>query len=111
MFQRRKQGAVDVVNGREPLIGEHLTAAVEVLQQCLADGQPKAVFDLQDVPLINGAGLEMLLDMKDAFEDRAGALKLAAANPLCQSILEVTGVSEQFEVYSDTRTAVGSFIN
>lgn len=110
MFHRKRQGAIDVITGAEPLVGDNLEQAGETLSECLGDGHPRAVFDLQEVALISGAGLELLLDMREMFEERAGALKLAGPNPLCQDILDVTGLSDRFEIYPEVRLAVGSFL-
>jgi anti-anti-sigma factor len=110
MFKRKKQGAVNVVTGNVPLTGEHAQALSLCLAECLVDGQPKAVLEMQSVPLIDSAGLELLLDMQDQFERRAGTLKLAAPSPLCRDILAVTGVANRFEMYREVKSAIGSFV-
>jgi anti-anti-sigma factor len=110
MFQRRKQGTVDVVIGDEPLTRENTDQLSAALEPCLAHGPPRAVLDLQQTPLIDSAGLEQLLDYQEAFEQRGGALKLAGPNGLCGDILSVTGVSSRFEIFADVKTAVGSFV-
>ena len=83
---------------------------LELLQSCGTHGQPRAVLDLERIPLIDSAGMEMLLDVQEDFQRRGGALKLAGRNPLCQEILAVTGVGSHFEVFSDAASAVGSFV-
>jgi anti-anti-sigma factor len=110
MFKRRKQGAVNVVSGNVPLTGQHTQDLGVALAECLLDGQPKAVLELQNVPLIDSAGLELLLDMQEQFERRAGVLKLASPNALCSDILVATGVGHRFEVYREAKAAIGSFV-
>lgn len=110
MFSRKKQGAIDVVCGNEPLVGDSLQSATDVLEKCLGEGLPRAVFDMHEIALINSEGLEMLVDMKEVFEQRAGMLKLAGLNPLCRDILAATGLDEQFEVFPEVKRAVGSFL-
>ena len=110
MFDRRKQGAVDVVVAAAPLVGDQLIEAESVLRNCLGEGQPRAVLDMRDVSLINSEGLELLLDLREEFEQRAGALKLASLTPLCTDIFHATGLDEQFEVYPEVNRAVGSFL-
>lgn len=110
MFQHKRQGAVHVVTGTAPLVGEGVDAAEIALRQCLGEGLPRAVLDMHDVSLVNSLGLELLLDMKDEFEQRAGALKLANLNPLCSDILRATGIDAQFEIYPEVNRAVGSFL-
>jgi anti-anti-sigma factor len=111
MFTRSKQGAIHVVSGNAALAGTQLDELAAALEECLADGQPKAVLDMSDIALIDSAGLERLLDIQDRFEQRAGALKLAAPNALCQDILAATGVAIHFEVCPDTKSAIGSFLH
>ncbi len=85
-------------------------ACGQLLEECGAHGQPHVVLDLGQVPLIDSAGLEMLLDVQEEFQRRGGAMKLAAGQGLCREILGVTGVGAQFELYSEVTSAVGSFV-
>jgi anti-anti-sigma factor len=110
MFERERQGAVEVIRGESPLTRDYLKQLDGLLEQMLRLGQPRAVFNLSLVPLIDSAGLEKLLDAQDAFERRGGELKFAAPSPLCQEILNVTGVVRRFEVFRDVPSAVGSFV-
>ena len=109
MFQRERLGTVDVIRGADALTVQHLDQFSELLGECLDGGQPKAVLDLQQVPLIDSAGLERLLETQEQFERLGGVLKLLAPNDLCDEILTATGVREKFQVFADARDAVGSF--
>ena len=110
MFDRMKQGAVDVVSGDVPLNAENADHLRRLFTGCLTGGQPNVVFDLSNTPLIDGAGLELLLDYKEEFEGLGGALRLAGPNPLCREILAITGVGIDLEVFPDPISAVGSFV-
>jgi anti-anti-sigma factor len=110
MFNRTKQGAVDVVYGDDPLNVDHVPRVLQLLQECGSRGQPRVVLDLERVPLLDSAGLEMLLDVQEECQRRGGALKLAAGRALCHEILSVTGVGAHFEVFPDAASAVGSFV-
>lgn len=110
MFKQSKQGAINVIGGPLPLSGESLDLLDHAFAECLTEGQPRAVLDMRAVPLIDSAGLERLLDLRDQFERKTGALKIAGPNPLCQDILSVTGVASYFEVFPEVSQAVGSFI-
>jgi anti-anti-sigma factor len=109
MFLRAKQGAVDVIRGSDPLSGEHLDGLARVFDECIGHGQPRIVCDMQYVPLIDSAGLELLLDVRDRSLDRGGCVKLAGPNPLCRDILNATGVGLEFEVFDDVIEAAASF--
>jgi anti-sigma B factor antagonist len=110
MFQRTHQGAVAVLAGAAPLNQETADQMRTLLRGCLAGGQPMAVLDLEKVSLIDSAGLEVLVDAQEEFLWRGGTIKLAAPNPLCRDILHVSGLDKRFEVYPETRSAVGSFL-
>ncbi len=109
MFTRSRQGAVDVISGTDPLNVDHVEDASTVVDECLAAGQPRLVLDLREIPLLDSAGLEFLLEVRDRCIERGGQLQLAAPNVLCRDILEVTGVTSDFELFSDAVEAAGSF--
>ncbi len=110
MFQTSRQGAVGVISGSEPLTRDHVDQVADLLEQLLAEGQPMSVIDLSRVPLLDSAGLELLLEVQENFVQRGGALKLAAPNPLCRDILMITAVADHFDVYDQVADAVGSFV-
>lgn len=109
MFSRSKHGCVDVIGGDLALIAEHRDDVWQLLDDCLERGQPRVVVDLKRVPLIDSIGLELLLDMRDACQERGGSLTLAEPNPLCRDILSVTGVGDEFEIWSDVVEAAGRY--
>lgn len=92
-----------------PIDGKSSDELKRVALQGIGIGRPMLVIDFHDVPLVDGAGLEALLDLRDTLEAKGGAIKLAAINPLCADILRVTGVGAHFEQYPQRRVAVGSF--
>jgi len=110
MFKCAKQGVVNVISGDDPLNADSLSDVTRLLDECIAEGQPRIVIDLQSIPLIDSAGLELLLDVYDQCARRGGALCLAGPNDLCHDILRITGVAERSEIYEDALSAVGSFI-
>ena len=109
MFRTSQQGVVKVVGGDAPLSGDNIAAALRSCDDALLHGQPKIVFDLGGIPLIDSAGLGLLLDVRDRCLRRGGALVLAGASPLCLDILSATGVAEELAIFDDAIAAVGSF--
>jgi anti-anti-sigma factor len=109
MMPVEKQGAVCVVRPQVPLAGEQCDKLRDAALKGLGAGRPMLVIDLQGTPLIDGAGLETLIELRERIEARGGSVKLAALNPLCADILRVTGVGDKFEQYSVVKSAVGSF--
>ena len=110
MFKRETRGTIDVVRGNDALISQRLQQLSDLLEECLEQGQPRAVLDMREAPLIDSAGLELLLDAQTDFQRRGGDLKLAAVNPLCEEILSISGVADHFEIHSDVKAALGSFV-
>ena len=110
VVERVRQGAVDVIRGDEALVADNLPRPSQLLDSCLAAGIPRVVLDLENVPLVDSKGLEWLLDSQDRLLDRCNGLRVVANQSLCREIMELTGVAEQCQVYSDLTSAVASFI-
>lgn len=111
MFERKTQGAVDVVTGGDRISGDYVSELNDLLEDCVSQGQPHVVIDLQGVALIDGAGLELLLDAQEKYQRMGGGLKLANAGLLLREIFKVTGVATRFEIFGDARSAVRSFVS
>lgn len=110
MFQKTLQGAVVVVKSNQPITVENSPELTGLADATLADGQPLVVLDMKTTALIDSAGLEALLTIKQQFENVGGALKLASPVPLCRDILHITGLDREFEIYERLCDAVGSFV-
>ena len=109
MFETSRQGAVTVIAGDVPLTAENASEFRAAVEACAREGTTRIVVDLNDIPLIDSQGLELLLELQDQVVARAGLVKLCGANSLCQDILEVTGVGHRFEIHTQAKGAVGSF--
>jgi len=109
MFEIMKRGAVHVLSGNEPLTTAHINPLMPLCAECLEDGQPHLVFDLAAVPLMDSAGLELLLDLHDSCQKRGGAMQICSPNGLCRDILVATGLTAQFAIFEDQSAAVGSY--
>jgi anti-sigma B factor antagonist len=109
MFEQTRQGAVSVISGDEPLNAETVDSVRELLNSCTAEGRPAVVIDMKKIPLIDSAGLELLVESRQKCISRGGIVQLAAPDQLCRDILRVTGVDNLFELHDDVVAAVGSF--
>ncbi len=109
MFTVTRQGAVTVIAGKETVAEQNLDELHRHLEDCLREPSPRLVLNFTEVPLLDGLGLEWLLDASERCAERGGQLQIAAANPLCRDILSVTGVGDRFEQFEDVRAAVRSF--
>lgn len=109
MFEHSKQGAVDLIEGSAPLTDGNVVAAAEFFDRLTVSGQPRLVFSLEDVALIDSGGLEFLMDVQDRCISRGGEMKLLQPGPLVREILKITEVDQRFEIYQDRVNAIGSF--
>ena len=110
MLPVQSQGAVDVITPAQALTVDHVADLIETVSEKLSDGQPKVVLDMGNVPLMDSAGLESLLDVRQTLQEKSGTVKLAALSPLASDILRITGLDRQFDTYPDVKSAVGSFV-
>lgn len=110
MFSVESQGAIDVVKPMAPLCEDNAGDLLETVSVRLRKGQPMVVLDMKDVPLIDSVGLGSLLDVQESLHARGGVMKLARVPQLCQEILRITGVGQQFESHTDVKNAVRSFV-
>jgi len=110
MFERSIQGAVNIIHTSESFSGDALDSYQELVDEIVDDGKPMIVFDLSEVPLINGKGIELLLASQEQCLSRGGNLRLAAASSTTAEILRITKVDQKFEVFGKVSSAVGSFV-
>ncbi len=78
--------------------GARIDALREVFASCLADRELQIVIDLSEVPLLDSAGIEALVDAQDQLARVGGALKLVHPNELIEDILRLTGLSDRIAV-------------
>lgn len=109
MFQVHRQGSVNVLSGSDPLNSEHVATARAVSEDCFGRGQPQIVVHLAGIPLLDSAGLELLLDLRDRALRSGGAVQLAEPKALCRDILQATGLAGEFAIFDHLNSAVGSF--
>ncbi len=109
MFSCQRSGTIETISGAVALTGEHCEQLQRTVANCLGQGQPRLVFDLSRVPLIDSQGLEALLEIRDQCQQRGGGLVLARPNPLCWDILRATRLERELEIFPDTVEAMGSF--
>jgi len=79
-----------------------------VEHQMESDEVVDIVFNLEEVPFIDSAGLEYLLDLQDRLAERFGQVKLVRPDENVMQILDFTRLRSTFEVYKETNEAVKS---
>lgn len=109
MIKTSSQGAVQVFAVEGPLNAEEAERLGEAIAAVPRAGRPQWVIDLAEVPLIDSAGCESLLDARDAAVAVGGGVCLAGLTPLCGDILLATGVIRYFQAFEGVKQAVGQF--
>ena len=110
MIKFESQGAVEVVTPEIALTLENAEDLFTAITEKTFMGQPMVVLDMANVPLIDSAGLETLIDIQQKLRESAGSLKLSSLTQLCADVFRVTGMAERFETFDDANSAVRSFV-
>jgi anti-anti-sigma factor len=103
-------GTVDVFAPIGALVDQDGEAFVKTLSQRLKSASPRIVVAMHEVPYVDSAALEGLLQAAEELQDRASALKLANVTATCREILELTGLASRFRFFKDVQDAVKSFL-
>ena len=109
MTRLDRHGAVTTVHLTGPLRGDSINDWDQSLRSMLLGGLPYVVVDLSETPLIDGAGLEWLLDLDEFCCRRGGCVRICGAGDLCRDILRITAVGSSVQQFEDLTTALGSF--
>ena len=109
MYACNRSGAVDIISSSQPLTRDQQAAFLNAVEGCFGNGQPRIVFDISRIPLLDSAGLESLLDARDRCQKLGGSIVLASPNPLCRDILRINGIDKEINVYDDKVKSLGSF--
>ena len=109
MSPMNRHGAVTVLRPTGPLRAEAIQPLDEQLRPMLTGGMPYVVLDLSETPLIDGAGLEWLLDLDETCCRRGGCIRICGAGELCRDILRITAVGASVQQFDDLTVALASF--
>lgn len=109
-IERQRVGTVDVMTPQGALVDQDGGKLVQALLERLSSANPRLVLAMQEVPYMDSAALEGLLDATERLNEQASALKMANLTPTCREILELTGLSGRFRLFKDVSDAVKSFL-
>ncbi len=99
-------GNVVVVHTTDELAGQE---AAEVVQ-FLASLEPvQVVLDIDALEVVDSHGLEALLDAKDRLVQRGGDLRITTTNAVNRTLLRITRLDDQLEVFDSLIDAVKSY--
>ncbi|MBI3045859.1 MAG: Flp pilus assembly complex ATPase component TadA [Betaproteobacteria bacterium] len=104
LVARSSIGSVAYLAPSGSLGDENMQAALAgAVRACVETNSADVVLDLDRVPLVNGRGLEVILDASDRLIAAGGSLKFVNASPLVSDILIANGITS-----SDPSSAVGA---
>ncbi len=109
MTSIERRGGVTVIRPNRPLQRDSIENLNEEVVDAVRSGVPMVVVNLAETPLIDGAGLEWLLNLDEHCCERGGSVCLCSANELCCDILRITGVGPSMQQFTDLTSALGSF--
>ena len=93
-----------------PLAHDDVTPFKTRLMQVMRETLGRVVVDASTMPFVDSKGLEALIDATNEMAQSGKSLKLCAINRTLREVLELTGLSSQFEHYEDPNSAVRSFL-
>lgn len=109
MYPCKRSGSIDTISGSQPLTRDHQASFLNAIEGCFGNGQPRIVFDMSLIPLIDSVGLDTMLEARDRCHKLGGSLVVARPNPLCSDILRINGIDKEINIYEDVVKAMGSF--
>ena len=109
-IERQQVGTVEVCTPVGPLVDEDAAQFARELRERLKTANPRLVLALHEVPYLDSAALEGLLDAADELGTRAQQLKIARVTPTCREVFELVGLSGRFQFFDDVQYAVRSFL-
>jgi anti-anti-sigma factor len=104
-----RHGSVAVLQPKGPLRHDTVGDLDEPLRQAISVGVPLVVIDLSETALIDGAGLEWILDLDQQCCHRGGCVRLCSVGELCGDLLRITAVGSTVQQFENLEAALGSF--
>ncbi len=102
-------GHAVILNLKGEMTEDSLTAFQKDIERHLASEKVvDLVLNLQEVPFIDSANLEYLLELQERLAEKFGQIKLTCCDANIQKILEITRLARSFETYCDVNEAVKS---
>lgn len=109
-IQTHQCGAVAVIRPDGPLVAGEVDALRKELTEAVHNNLGRVVLDVSAVPFVDSQGLESLLDITCELAQNGKVLKICAPGETLKEVMELTGVSSDFEQFEDVISAVRSFL-
>jgi len=106
----QQRGAVLVIRPSGALTHDDAETFKTEMRELMRENLGRVVVDASALPYVDSKGLESLADVAGDLAQSGKGLKVCAANETLRQVLELTGLSAQFEHFEDTNSAVRSFL-
>lgn len=98
-------GGTQVLSVQDAVTQAECAEVKDLLSQAVAGGGGRVALDLSEVPFLDSAALEMLLQTNKECVSKGGRLKLVSPSPNCQEILRLTDLKTRFEIAGSVEEA------
>ena len=100
-------GHAVILNCKGELTLDSLDAFKTAVERQLQEDQVRdVVLNLREVPFVDSAALEYLLDLQERINDRLGQVRLVGLDENLAKIFEITRLDGVFDRYDDAAEAV-----
>jgi anti-anti-sigma factor len=101
-----KLGVVTYLTPDGPIVEQNITDLERCLQEAESDGPGNMVLNMEHVAIVDGRGLEFLLELSARLKETGGSLRLTNPNDDCRDILTLTRLDKEL-VVSDVEDGSG----
>ena len=102
----KKENDIDIVTISGRLVAADAPEARENLKAIVAAGSGKLIVDLSAVNFIDSSGLSVLISAFKLVRAKNGHMLLSGISRNVQTLLELTRLSEIFEIFATTDAAI-----
>lgn len=106
--QSQPQGNVTLVAPHGPLIAEEAIDFRRAVDETTVSSARRVVIDMSDVPYVDSAGIELLLELCGVHLAPHHRPTLAALSETCMEALELTDALPRLEVFDTVENALRS---
>jgi len=108
-IESQKYSDVMVLRLQGEFTGETLKTLEDETSNAFAAKVSGVVLDMNKVVFMDSQALEFLVDLSEKCRENTRQLKVAGLDETCTKILELTGLLQQFDSYTELTEAVKSF--
>ncbi len=110
VVKEQRQGAVTVLSPDGPIAGDDVAVFKTAVTEAAHRTMGRLVVDLGGAPFVDSEALEAMLDVSESLAVSGQTLRLCGVCDTVRTILQITGLIEHFDEFTDANSAVRSFL-